>query len=1075
VVDFFIDRPILSSVLSIVIVLAGTIALIGLPIAQFPEITPPQIEVRATYPGASADIVEGTVATPIEQEVNGVEDMIYMSSQSSNDGSMVLTVTFQVGTDLDRAAVNIQNRVAIAQSKLPEEVVRGGITTKKKSSSLLMVVALRAKGGSYDEIFLSNYASINVLDQLKRTPGVGDATIFGARDYGMRIWLNPDRLTNLGLTVTDVSGAIREQNVQFPAGQVGQPPAPPGQEFQYSVKAKGRLSEVAEFENIILRTGTDGSIVKVKDVASVELGAQSYTSFGRLNGAPSTLIGVYQLPGANALDVAQGVKTTMAELAERFPQGVEYLIPYDTTMFVTESIGEVVRTLFEAMALVFLTVFIFLQNWRATLIPLLTIPVSLVGTFAFMAALGFSVNTLTLFGLVLAIGLVVDDAIVLVEATQRYMDEEGMAPGPATKKAMSEVTGPIIATTFVLLAVFIPVTFLGGITGQLYQQFALTIAVSVVLSSFNALTLSPALCALLLRPANIPSGPLGWFYRQFNRLFGRLTDGYERSVKTAVKRLAVSLALFGMLLTATFGLFQAIPTSFVPEEDQGYFFISIQLPDAASLQRTTQVVEQVEAVLRSTPGVKDSLTIGGLSLLTGTFSSNVATIITTLNPWAERPSPLLHVDRLVRQVQARLSEMPRALIVAFNPPAIPGLGNAGGFQFELQDRSAGDLQGLVMAAKEMLTAGSQRPELTRLFTLFRPDVPQFSLELDRTKAKMLGIPLNEIFSSVQTYLGSYYVNDFNKFGRTFKVMTQADPQFRASPESIQRIQVRTQTGEMVPLGTLATISPTLGPETVSRYNLYRTVEINGTAAPSYSSGQAIEAMEDLARTVLPTSMGFEWTNIAYQEKESGGQAPIVFALAMVFVLLVLAAQYESWSVPFAVILSVPIGVFGALSAQMLRGLDLGVYAQIGLVMLIGLTAKNAILIVEFAKLRRAEGMSIREAAVTAARLRLRPIIMTSFAFILGVVPLVVASGAGAASRVSLGTSVFGGMLAATLLAIFFVPVFYVVIQGLSERGLASRPAASASEPEFPRHRISSVTTPQQGEGAHTSSEKGRES
>ena len=989
---------------------------------------------KTTYAGAGADVVEMTVASPIEQEVNGVENMLYMSSKSANDGSMTLNVTFDVGTDLDQAAVNIQNRVAIAQSKLPEEVVRNGITTKKKSTNLLLVVALQATSEHFDQLFLSNYAAINILDQLKRLPGVGDAKDMAARDYGMRIWLNPDRLTNLDLTVTDVANAIQEQNVQFAAGQIGQAPAPPGQEFQYNLRAKGRLTEVSEFEDIILRTGEDGSIVRVKDVARIELGAQAYSQFGRLNGRPGTLLGVYQLPGANALDTAKLVRATMEELGERFPEGVEYTIPYDTTIFVTESIKEVVITLFEAIGLVFLTVFIFLQNWRATLIPLITIPVSLVGSFAFLAGFGFSLNTLTLFGLVLAIGNVVDDAIVVVEATQRYIDEEGMAPRLAAKKAMSEVTGPIVATTLVLLAVFIPVTFLGGITGLLFQQFAITISVAVALSSLNALTLSPALCGVLLRPAHLPGGPLGWFFSQFNRLFDRFTNGYERSVKSAVKRVGLSFGVFLILVAATFGMFASLPTAFVPEEDQGYFFVNIQLPDAASLERTTKVVDQVEAVLKDTPGVRDILTFGGLSILNNTVSSNVTTLIPVLTPWDERNSTELHASNLSRAVQTRLRTIPNAVIATFNPPAISGLGNAGGFQFQLQDRGGGNIQGLVAVSDEVLAAASKQPVLNPPFTLFRANVPQLALELDRTKAKILGIPLSEVFSSVQTYLGSFYVNDFNKFGRTFKVMTQADSQFRTNSEDIKRIQVRTQSGQMVPLSTLATISPTFGPESITRYNLFRTVEIMGSAKSGYSSGQALEAMEEVAQNVLPKNMGFEWTTIAYQEKLSGGQTSLVFALGMVFVFLILAAQYESWSVPFAVMLAVPIGIFGAVGSQLLRGLDLGVYAQIGLVILIGLVAKNAILIVEFAKLRHEEGMTLREAAVSAARQRLRPILMTSFAFILGVVPLLVATGAGAAGRVSLGTSVFGGMLTGTLILVFLVPVFFVVVYRLSGQG-----------------------------------------
>jgi len=1035
-VNFFIDRPIFASVLAIVTVVAGAVAIPVLPIAMFPDITPPQVVVTATYPGASAEVVEQTVTTPIEQQVNGVENMIYMSSRSGSDGTMTLTVTFEVGTELDIAAVNVQNRVAIAQAKLPPDVVRQGLSITKQSPDLVEIVALTSPDGSRDELYLANYATLQVVDVLARVPGVGQATVFNGRDYGMRLWLEPDRLASLGLTAGDVADAVREQNLQAAAGQIGQPPAPPGQQFQYTVTTRGRLSTPAEFEDIVLRTTADGSILRVRDVGRVELGAQSYGSFGRVAGTPAALIGIFQRPGANALEVSRGVQDAMARLAPSFPSGVTHTRPYNTTEFVRISIEEVVETLLIAIGLVVLTVYVFLQDWRATLIPTLTIPVSLIGTFAVISLFGFSINTLTLFGLVLAIGLVVDDAIVVVENVQRHLDEPGRTPREATRLAMAEVTGPVIATSLVLMAVFIPIAFLPGITGQLYRQFALTIAVSVALSTVNALTLSPALCALLLRPVGATRRHR--LARLWTQGFARLTTGYDRAVRQVVRRAALAIVVLGILSGASYLLMRAVPSGFAPTEDQGYLLVNVQLPDAASLERTDAVVRQIEQIVLDTPGVETVVAIGGRSFISGVNGPNVASLFPRLTPWSERRAPELQAAAILGRLRGRLAAIQEAVVVVFPPPPIRGISSGGGFQLELQSVAGGSLQDLDAAAQQVIAAARQRPEIASTFTAFRPGVPQLDAQVDRTKAEALGIPLSDVFSSLQIFLGSLYVNDFNAFGRVYRVQLQAEPSHRATPSDIGRLYVRSQNGtngdpgQMVPLSTLVTVKPVTGPDSIAHYNLYRAAEIAGDTAPGASSGQAIAAMQDIARRLLPPGLSYEWSGLAFQEIEAGSWAGLIFALSALFVFLVLAAQYESWLVPLAVILAVPLGVLGALTALWLRGLANDVYAQIGLALLVGLASKNAILIVEFAREHRARGLDIRQAAREAARIRFRPILMTSFAFILGSLPLVVASGAGAASRHSIGTTVVGGMLAITVLGVLLVPAFYVVVERLAQ-------------------------------------------
>ncbi len=1025
---FFIENPIFASVISIVIVMAGAVSVGVLPIAQYPDITPPTVEVKATYPGANASVVAETVASPIEQEVIGVENMIYMSSVSAGDGSYTLTVTFNVGTDLDMANILVQNRVTLAEPKLPEEVKREGINTKKKSPTIILIASLSSPDGRCDELYMSNYATLRIRDTLSRIPGVGDVSIFPASDYSMRIWLNPQQLKSRRLTTTEVINAIREQNVQVAAGQIGQPPAPAGQSFQYTVNVLGRLTDIEQFEEIIIKTAGGGRITRLKDVARVELGGKTYAITSRLSGSPSASIAVYQLPGSNALDVSDRVRAAMEEMSAFFPEGLAYTIPYDTTVFVAAAIKQVYVTLLEAVVLVFLVLFRFLQDWRATVIPAVTIPVSLIGTLAVMLAMGFSLNMLTLFGLVLAIGIVVDDSIVVVEATIVHM-EQGLNRKEAAIKAMSEVSGPVVATTLVLLAVFVPTAFLPGITGQLYRQFALTIAVATVFSSINALTMSPALSALLLR---LPPEKKNFFFRGFDNLFKKTENGYTNVIKTMVRRSALMLLLALALAGLTGWQFTKLPSGFLPIEDQGYMLVHVQLPDAASQERTGEVLDKIDGVLKETAGVENWVIFGGFNMIDGTNASNSAIVFVTMLPWVERQDPSLKQESIMANLQGQLNQIQESIVFAFLPPAIPGLGVSGGFQIQLQDRGGVGLRELNAMLQEIVRDGNAQTGLTGLNSTFRVNVPQLFVEFDRTKAKKLGIPLSEVFGTLQAYLGSAYVNDFNKFGRTWQVKVQADNQFRIEPEDIRNLDVRNAKGEMVPIGTLVDVDEIVGSQTILRYNLYPTASITGEAAPGYSSGQALSLMEQLARQKLPTSIGYEWTGMSFQEKKVGSEAIMVFALAIFLVFLVLSAQYESWTNPVAVIMVVPLAVLGTVIAVMIKGTDMNVYTQIGITLLIGLASKNAILIVEFAMVERQKGKGILDAVVDAAKLRFRPILMTSIASIAGFMPLVVASGAGAASQQAIGTAVVGGMIAATIMSLLFTPVFYVVMQRLSE-------------------------------------------
>jgi HAE1 family hydrophobic/amphiphilic exporter-1 len=1031
--NFFIRRPIVAMVIAILTVLLGIVSLLGLPIAQFPQILPPQVNLTTTYTGADALTIEQSVATPIEQQMNGVDRSLYIQSTNANDGSMNQVVTFDVGTDIDVDNVLVNNRYSQAQPFLPSDVKNFGVTIKKSLAFPLMVVSLYSPDGRYDPTFLANYALININDALLRVKGVGDVRNLGAADYSMRMWLNPDVLARLGLTVTDVQNALRQQNVVNPAGQVGAEPAPPGQQLTYTVRAQGRLVEPSEFGNVVIRENPDGSSVRVHDVARIELGALTYQQYGTFNGQPAAVIAAFQTPGSNALDVADNIRKTMDDLASRFPAGIQYKVSLDTTAPVKAGIREIIQTLLEAILLVVLVVFVFLQSWRATLIPLLTVPVSLVGAFMVFPLLGFSVNTLSLFGLVLAIGLVVDDAIVVVEAVEHHI-EGGMTPRDATVRAMSEVSGPVVAIALVLAAVFTPVAFMGGITGRLYQQFALTIAISVLLSAFNALTLSPALSAILLRPRNKTRGPLGRLGDGFNRWFGKTTDGYVSINRRLIRKIAIPLVLLAGVGGAAAVAGGKLPAGFVPDEDQGYAVIGVQLPDGASLQRTREVYAKIDAILAKQPGIRYYNGIAGFSFFTRTAASYSGTGFISLEPWDERKTPATQSGAILASINAQFSRIPEARVFAVAPPAIPGISSAGGFSMMVQDKSGGPYEVLAQNVGRFLAEAAKRPELAGVRPIFSPAVPQLFADVDKDKVLKEGVSLSEVYNTLQAFLGGSYINDFSSFGRQWRVFLQAEAAFRTSPDDIGKFYVRNVRGDMVPLSSFVRVRPTAGPEYTVRFNLYRAVEIQGIQAPGYSSGQALDALEDVAKKTLPPGMGYAWNGLSYQEKVASGGAAKVLGLSLVFVFLILAALYESWSLPFSVLLSVPVAVLGAFVGLLSRHFDNNVYAQIGLVMLVGLTAKNAILIVEFAKAQLEEGKSVVDAALEGAKLRLRPILMTSFAFIFGCVPLWVATGAGAAARRMLGTAVISGMLAATLLGIFFIPTLFVVVERLAGGG-----------------------------------------
>lgn len=1046
---FFIDRPVFAIVISLVILLAGALSLFSLPVAQYPQITLPTVNVSASYPGASAAVVEQAVAQPLEQQVNGVEGMLYMSSISTADGAYSLNVTFGLESDPDIAAVQVQNRASVATAQLPSSVSELGVTTRKQSPDTLMYFALHSPGGTYDALFLKNFGSIYVVDAIKRVKGVGNVAEYGS-DFGMRIWLDPERMARLGITTNDIQAAVREQNVQAPAGQMGQYPASDEQAFQYSAELRGQLATPEDFASIILRANAAGGQVLLGDVARVELAARDYRFIGSFNGRPAAIYAVNLTPDASAIETSNLIKHELERLAGGFPPDLEASVVQDNTVFVEESLNEVVHTFFEALVLVLLVVLLFLQSWRATLIPTLAVPVSLIGTFAAFVVLGFSVNTVTLLALVLAIGIVVDDAIVVVEAVEHHMRHSGLSARDATVKAMEEVSGPVIAIALVLCAVFVPVAFMSGITGVMYQQFGLTVACSVLLSALVALTLTPALCAMLLKP---PAGGhghgQGGFFGGFNRAFDWITVRYGRVVAACIRRATLIVLVLLVAVYATSGLMQRVPGAFVPQEDQGYFITAIMLPEAATLARTIEATAEVERAARAIPGVKDTLTIAGINIQLGTSQPNTALMVVTLEPWDERGTPELSLRSIIRGLVAASSGIAEARVMPFNPPAMPGLGAVGGFSFMLQDQSGGGPLELERVANDLIAAASERPELTQVNSTFRASTPSVRFHVDREKAKQLGVPLSEIFATLQTFLGGLPVNDFSRFGRSYKVTIQADAVFRRDESSLDAFEVRAASGAMVPMTTLVSAEHTGSASVLRRYNVYPAAEIGGSPAPGYSSGQAIAAMESVAAEVLPPGYGYEWSGVSRQEKESAGQAPIILALALVFMFLFLAAQYESWAVPFAVLFAIPLGVFGAFLALFSVGLTNNIYTQIGIILLIGLSAKNAILIVEFAKLRHEQGLSLAEAAREAAELRLRPIVMTSLAFLLGVLPLVRATGAGAGARTSIGISVFGGMLAATVLALLAVPVLYVLMQGLASYFVRRSGKAKLSVPGEP--------------------------
>ncbi|MGA2030625.1 MAG: multidrug efflux RND transporter permease subunit [Thermoguttaceae bacterium] len=1053
---FFIDRPIFAAVLSIVLTIAGLVALFVLPIAQYPEIAPPTVQVACVYSGASAKVVADTVAAPIEQQVNGVENMLYMSSQCTNDGAYDLTVTFSLGTNLDMAQVLVQNRVSLALPTLPDVVKQTGVTTKKKSPNIMLVVNLLSPDERYDQLYLSNYATIYVKDKLARLEGVGDVTFLGQQDYSMRVWLDADKLKARNLASGDVVAALHEQNVQVAAGQIGQPPVPRGQGFQYTMTTLGRLTQPEEFGDIIVKTGPQGQATRLRDVADIKLGAKSEDQTCTLDGKPTVGLAIFQLPGSNAVATAARVRAAMEDLKLRFPQGLDYTVVYDTTPFITESIREVYKALFEAIVLVALVVLLFLQNWRSTLIPLVAVPVSLVGTFSVMWLLGFSLNNISLLGLVLAIGVVVDDAIVVVENVERWI-EHGLPPREAAYKSMEEVTVAVIAIAFGLSAVFIPTAFMPGISGQFYRQFALTIATSTLISAFNSLTLSPALAAILLKPHGAQNDWLtrlldalfGWLFRGFNGLLARGTSVYERLVRLCLRGAALTLLLYAGLLGLTYFGFRTVPTGFVPEQDKGYLVVSAQLPDSASLERTQNVMTQIDEIVKETKGVAHRIVISGQSFLLGANGSNFGSMFVILDPFHDRHGDGLGAeaiaDRLRRQLFAEIEE---ARVGVFGAPPVDGLGNAGGFKLMVEDLGDNGLDALQGQVENLAEKGNRRPGIVGCFSMFRANTPQLYLDVDRTKCKTMGVALSDVFNTLQVCLGGFYVNDFNQFGRTWQVNLQADARFRLRGQDLEKLAVRNARGDMVPLSTLASVRDSSGPLLVNRYNTFSAAALNGAWSPDISSAQAMQTMAALAGRELPASMDVEWTELSYQEDKAGNTALLIFPLCILFVFLTHSAEYESWALPLAIILIVPMSLLCALGGVWLRHMDNNVFTQIGFVVLAGLACKNAVLIVEFAKQQHEHGSQRFDAAVQAARLRLRPILMTSFAFILGVVPLMLASGAGAEMRQTLGTAVFSGMLGVTFFGIFLTPVFYLVLQALVDRGRPGDPAPEAPAGEL---------------------------
>ncbi len=1051
---YFIDRPIFAFVISIVIVLAGLAAMRSLPVAQYPEIAPPVVQVTAAYPGASADVLEQTVATPIENAITGVEGMMYMSSTSTSAGSTTIEVTFEIGTDVDQAAVNVNNRVKQVEARLPEETRRQGVVVQKGSSSFLQVHAFYSPDGTRSSLWTSNYVTMNVLDRVKRIPGTTSVQIFGAKDYAMRIWLRPDVMSQLGVTVEEIAGAIRVQNSQYAAGKIGATPTTQSpQELVYSVTAQGRLSEPEQFENIIIRSNTDGSSLRLKDVARVELGSKDYNFKGTINGKEAVLLGIFLQPGANALDVAEEVNSVIEEMKSQFPTGLAHLTSYDTTRFVEVSIREVVKTLLEAMVLVFLVVYLFLQNWRATLIPTLAVPVSLLGTFAGMYMLGYSINSLTLFGMVLSIGIVVDDAIVVLENVERIMHEEGLGARDAAVKAMGEVSGPVVAIVLVLCSVFVPIAFLGGLTGELFRQFAITISIAVSLSGIVALTMTPALCVLILKQEHKQTAR---FFLWFNNMFTKITGRYVGAVGFMVRRGLLGLILMTGMIAATIGLWQNTPGSLVPDEDQGYYISAIFLPDGSSLERTEQVTQQVVEAVQSNPANENVVAFTGFDFIGGGYKNSAATLFVTQKHWDERE---VDTKALVQELFMKTAGIKEALVLAFNPPAIFGLGNTGGFEFYIQNKGDSDPDKLQHAMQLMTAEAQKSPIISGLQTLWRPDAPQLRVDVDREQARAMGVEIDDAFTALAGNLGTYYVNDFNKFGRAWQVLMSADAEFRMKPDDIGRIYVKNNQGTMVPLSAFTTIEYSRGPENLNRYNNLPAVKLMGNAAPGYSSGQAIAEVERIAQAVLPPNMTYEWTGSAFQEKRSSGTTGIALGLAVIMVFLILAALYERWSLPLSVMLALPFGTFGALIAVWVVGMTNDVYFQIGLVTLLGLASKNAILIVEYALMKHQQGWSASTAALEAARLRFRPIIMTSLAFILGVVPLVLSSGAGAGARHSVGTGVMGGMMAATFLAVFFVPLFFY---WLTARKLTEKRSRQELADEIAEHHQQEHVKTQEG-------------